>query len=274
MKRKAKTFFLYLLIIMAFMLLLTLWQEHSEQGTGRSGMGISLARPAFAQEDGGSFLEQEAGIAAYTDVGRSIDLVKAKSVLRTVERETNEYIIGSIPLPGYLETEDIHAYIHRDGLIATYYISYEPAAKIVDWNHYKKDEKIDGTKLEIGMLVVSSAAGVPMKDVSYYDFGNPDANKLMVVAKAQRQTSRGRKVEFRLKLPGEFLFYERSFSHTGTSTLYINGAEISHIKKYDTTNYGLLSPMQLSPDEYHTVLIEQYGTDIAFAAIALIYREP
>ena len=51
---------------------------------GAAGMGIFLAKPAFAQEAGMSFLEQEAGIAAYTNLGQKINLTKAKTAFRTV----------------------------------------------------------------------------------------------------------------------------------------------------------------------------------------------
>ena len=265
------------------------------EGSGLSGGGgkdvISLMPPPFigvagaAEEIGGggaapragtTFLEEEAGISAYTNVGETIDLEKAKTAFRTIEYETDEYIIGSVSLPDYPETEDVHAYVHKDGWIVAYYLKEEPAAKIIDWEDYGTDEKITGTKLEDGISVVCNAAGVPMRNIKYYDFRYPNADKLMVVADAL--WSRGTDT-FKLKLPSDFVFYERSFSHRWGdysyswyhSYMYIDDEQISKSEGKSGTNYGLLSPTQLSLDEFHTIKID--GDAPAFGAIVLIYRE-
>ena len=52
-----------------------------------------------AQRAGTTFLKEEAGISAYTNVGEAIDIEKVKTAFRTIEYETSEYIIGSVPLP-------------------------------------------------------------------------------------------------------------------------------------------------------------------------------
>lgn len=262
-----------------------------KKGSESGGRGvISLVAPPFvevagaaeaagggssggaASREGTTFLEEEAGISAYTNVGETIDLEKAKTAFRTIEYETDEYIIGSVPLPDYPETEDVHAYVHKDGWIVTYYLKEEPAAKILDWKDYSKDKKITGSKLEDGMAVVCNAAGVPMRDIKYYDFRYANADKLMIVADALWEPYRGYADAFNIKLPIDFIFYERSFSHHGGSKMYIDEKEISDIG-YDETNYGLLSPTQLSLDEFHTVKIVQGTNDPAFDAIVLIYRE-
>ena len=277
-----------------------------KEGSGLSGGGgkdvISLMPPPFigvagaAEEIGGgggaapragtTFLEEEAGISAYTNVGETIDLEKAKTAFRTIEYETDEYIIGSVPLPDYSENEDVHAYVYKDGWIVVYYLKEEPAAKIIDWEDYGTDEKITGTKLEDGISVVCNAAGVPMKNIKYYDFRYPNANRLMIVADAIWTTHTTD--TFNIMLPSDFVFYERSFSHyvgniyhtfTG-SRMYIDEKEISYVKGEGAesggkTNYGLLSPTQLSLDEFHTVKIVTVHdyTNKVFGAIVLIYRE-
>ncbi|MBC8520937.1 MAG: hypothetical protein H8D26_02950 [Methanomicrobia archaeon] len=268
-----------------------------EKGMGEGGGKgvISLVAPPFigvagAAEGGGSvapragttFLEEEAGISAYTDVEETIDLEKAKTVFRTIEYETDEYIIGSVALPDYPETEDVHAYVHKDGWIVTYYLNEEPAAKILDWADYGTDEKITGTKLEDGMSVVCNAAGVPMRNIKYYDFKYANADKLMVVADALWSPGTD---TFKLKLPSDFVFYERSFSHycresEGNwieSDMYIDEKKISCIYQHpfigEETNYGLLSPTQLSLAVFHTIKITGRNTRGTFDAIVLIYQE-
>jgi len=234
-----------------------------------------------AQRAGTTFLEEEAGISTYTNVGEAIDLEKARTAFRTIENETDEYIIGSVPLPGYPETEDVHAYVHKDGWVVTYYLKEEPVAKILDWEDYSTDEKITGTKLEDGVSVVCAAAGVPIRDPKYYDFRYPNADKLMIIADAQWTEGTD---TFKIKLPSDFVFYARSYSHyaydSDGSTIKIDENDISSIgycRDYSVTNYGQLSPTQLSLDTFHTVSLwhgEGYWTTgEAFDAIVIVYRE-
>lgn len=265
---------------------------YSQDDIGKEGKGgersiSQLIAPLFikASASGGgggaggtSFLVEEAGISAYTNVGEAINIEKAKSAFRTIEYETEEYIIGSVPLPDYPETEDVHAYVHKDGWVLVYYLKDEPAAKIIDWNDYGRDEKIKGTKLEDAISVICNNAGVPIGDIKYYDFRHPNADKLMIVADAIWSSGTD---TFRIKLPSDFVFYERSFSHyckkrSGyytDSRMYIDGNQISHTSE-GGTNYGLILPTQLSLDQFHTIKITGSSYNIgAFGAIVLIYRE-
>ena len=263
--------------------------KKGDKGGGRKGV-ISLVAPSFlsvasasarggggegssaAPRAGATFLEEEAGISAYLNVGETIDLEKAKTAFRTIEYETDEYIIGSVPLPDYAETEDVHAYVHKDGWVVAYYLKEEPAAKILDWEDYGTDEKIKSTKLEDGLSVVCNAAGVPMRDLKYYDFRYPNAGKMMIVADAL--WTRGTDT-FKLKLPSDFVFYERSYSlcsRREPGSMYIDEKRISYVSG-GKTNYGLLSPAQLSLDEFHTIKISCSYYGEIFGAIVLIYRE-
>ena len=267
-----------------------------EKGMAEGGGGdtFSLVAPPFievagaAEVEGGrvatagtSYLEDEAGISAYTYVEETIDLEDAKTAFRTIEHETEEYIIGSVSLPDYAETEDVHAYVHTDGWVVAYYLEAESASKIVDWEDYSTAEIITGTKLEDGVSVVCNAAGVPIIYLKYYDFRYPNADKLMIVADAL-WASAGPDT-FNIKLPSDFVFYERSFSHyfsgcyADVSRMYIDDDEISFIGSDGGTNYGLLSPTKLSVDTFHTIKIIGQGTPYSdgdvFGAIALIYRE-
>jgi hypothetical protein len=232
---------------------------------------------------GTNFLDAEAGISAYTNVGEEIDLEKAKAAFRTIEYETDEYIIGSVPLPDYPEYEDVHAYVHKDGWVVTYYLKDKPVGKIIDWKDYSTDEKIIGTKLEDGLSVACNAAGVPIRNIKYYDFRYPNADKLMIVADAQWTEGTD---TFNIKLPGDFVFYDRSYSHyaydSGGSTMEIDGNEISSLVKCPDSSLwqsGQLSPTQLSLDGFHTVSLRHVESSTygyrghACAAIALIYRE-
>ena len=90
---------------------------------------------------------------------------------------------------------------------------------------------------------------------------------------------------FKIKLPSDFVFYDRSYSHyaydSKASTMKIDGKAISSLGEcdgYSLWKYGQLSPTQLSLDDFHTVSLWHDETSSTYrghacAAIALIYRE-
>lgn len=247
-----------------------LWQGKSPDGKGLSDLGILLTKPAFAQEAGVSFLEQEAGISAWMNAGKSIDLTRAKTVFKTIEKDTNEYVVGSIPLSGYSEREDVHAFVHKDGWIVVYYMKKDPAAKIVDWNNFG-DNKIKGTKLENGIVAVCTKASVSVKDIKYYDFRNPDANKMMMIIAIG---GIGRDKTFKVKMPSAFVFYESSYSYYGQTSanygIYANELKLdgkSLVEGDAGYVYGLFSSNQLTLDTFH-IIKNNYP-----CAVVFVYKE-
>ena len=237
---------------------------------------ISMAEASGVtnNSNGVSFLENEAGISAYTNVGEDIDLELVKDAFRTIEYETSEYIIGSVGLTDYTETEDVHCYIHRNGWIVSYYLSEEPTAKIIDWEDYTAGE-IMGTKLDDGIVVVCNMAGVLPGEIMYYHFNYPNAEDLMIIAEA----CWGHRTDtFYLTLPSDFIFYERSYSHNsihGACTMYIDEQQIDWVNN-EETGYGLLSQSQLPSDEIHDIKLEHSSSSSSYkssGAIVLIYRE-
>lgn len=240
-----------------------------------SAENITLQKPAMETTN---FLEAEAGISAYTNVQQAIDLKKAKNAFRTIEHQTEDYIVGSVPILDYGEEEDVHAYVHKTGWVLTYYLRDEPAAKIVDWKNYGQDGKIFGTKLETGLSVLCSACQVAAREVKYYDFRCPEANKLLIVADAAYRVAED---SFSIKIPSGFWVFERSFLHyhypSSTyyqSVLYLDNKEMSRLSQ-GSSEYGLLSPVQLSVDDFHTVKLSSGSTsNESLCVIVLIYCEP
>jgi len=107
----------------------------------------SFVRSAHAQEGVTSdtvapeatplgFPEDEAGIAAYFKSANPINLNNVKSVFRVIEAQTAEYIIGSVPVTNYPDTEDVHVYVHKDGWFLAYYLAADPVGKIFNWRQY------------------------------------------------------------------------------------------------------------------------------------------
>ncbi len=226
---------------------------------------FTLAEPAFAaetQSEGTNFLEEEAGISAYTNVGQGIDLDKAKTAFKTVEHQTSEYIIGSVGLPEHGETEDVHCYVHKDGWVVAYYLKAEPAAKVINW------ADLSTTKLEEGLGKACNAAGVPFVKATYYNFKYADAEKLMVIID---------KGSFKLKIPGSFVVYERSYSANFLEDddggyLYIDETQI--VSGGTTLKVGTITPTQLKPEAFHIVDVKpKDDVDPVTVAIVLTYKE-
>ena len=232
---------------------------------GWLGGALALARPAFAQEiqaTGLTFLEKEAGISAYTDVGQRINLVRARAAFRTIERQTDEYIIGSVPLPGKDGYWDVHVFVHRAGWLIAYYHRDWSTGKIIDWGNPAQ------TNLEAALGVVTAAAGVHFVSMDFYDFRFPDARKLLVITDSDT---------FRIMIPSEFVVYNRAYSLIDDSRrgwserarMLINEREIARAANIYGTTIGTISPGILAPGVYHNITVADDGS----AAIILTYSE-
>ncbi len=260
----------------------------SKPGQPTNGPVFSLQAPPFVgivnAEEGSvaSIIEDEAGIAAYFQASFGINLNDVRDIYRTIELETADYIIGSVPLPNYYdETEDVHVYVHRDGWILAYYLAGDPVGKIYDWIMYRTTGNIT-TKLENTLAVVAAEAGVPFPGVTYYHFRYPNATHLMLIAE-QAYAFSGSNCgysqywaadSFSVKLPGTFAYYERSWSlgSTNYAEYVLNGARIYYHGSGLWSSRGTLTTAQLLPDQFHYIAVKAcYG--YAYGGLALIYRE-
>ncbi|MFW9949209.1 MAG: hypothetical protein ACFFKA_03665, partial [Candidatus Thorarchaeota archaeon] len=220
------------------------------------------------------FLENEAGLACYTNVSYTLNLANAKSQFRTIEADDPNYVVGSLELPGLPETEDVHCFVHKDGWIVTYYLKAEPVSKIIDWSYYSAGT-LSETKLSLGLDKMCLALSIFLTYINYYDFEFPNANKLKLIIE---ETTGQSTDSFDIKLTSTFNYYERSWSHYvssgGYSYLRLNGYQISYVYS-GTFNYGELTPAQLTLDVFHNVEVYISNTNtIGYGAIALVYYEP
>lgn len=246
-----------------------------------AGQTFLLVNPVFAQSSSTemTFLEEEAGISMYIDIGRSIDLAVAKTAYRTIEKETSNYTVGSIALPGLPESEDVHCFVHKDGWIVVYYFKAEPIGKIIDWSYWSGG-KLTKNKLQVGLEQMGNALGASVTGAKYYHFQYPNANKYMIIIETLVV---GGEDSFNITIPFEFTVYERSWSHYAEYTYYgtypsyfeIDGNAINSITADDETKYGQLSVAQLSLGMVHTVSVSgRYSNRLYGVAIALAYQEP
>ncbi len=259
---------------------------------GRGSATIALKAPAFVgvasaqdgQRSGTNFLEQEAGLSAYANAGRTINLSNIRPVYRTIERETGDYLIGSVPATDYTEAWDVHVFAHRDGWVVAYYLNNEPAVKIMDWRHYNGAAALD-TQLDNVLKLVLNMVGVIPSQISYYHFRYPNATHVMIVA--DYEGSERAWDTFQVQIPGTFIVYERAWLHVlyavggSGSQLRLDDVQLNNLPScyqcWQEARYGELQLQQLLPEQLHTVsLYNDYKGDNnghSVGAVSLIYQE-
>jgi hypothetical protein len=251
-----------------------------------AGQPFLLVNPVFAQSVSSetTFLEEEAGMSIYINIGRSIDLAVAKTVYRTIEKETSNYTVGSVALPGLPESEDVHCFVHKDGWIVAYYLEAEPIGKIIDWAYWSGGT-LTKNKLQVGLEQMGNALGASVTGAKYYHFQYPYANKCMLIIETLLGTGGYEEDSFNITIPLEFTVYERSWSHYSehaysgspySSDFKIDGDIIDTIDSTSPlTKYGQLTVAQLSSGIVHTVSVSGlYSGKLYGVCIALAYQEP
>ncbi len=234
---------------------------------GRAAPGRALARPPFlagvAAADAdtsaiGQKLDAEAGISAYVQTG-PIDLTLIRGQFRTIELDTADYIVGSVPVDGYYEHYDPHVYVHRSGWILAYYLKTDPAAKIID-QHAKK---IDTDKLKTVVGKLAALAGTSAEGIAYYDFRYPNANRILIVAEDSANGN-----DFRLQLPLSYSYNELSFA-TDYNGIYVDNVYVNYVYGANYAHYGTLTLAQLTPGVTHAIRLNS-----GFGAIVIVHRVP
>ena len=245
----------------------------------KAGNTLPLAQPAFAQEAGKSFLEEEAGISLYVNVGEEIDLSQAKGLYKVLEDETDSYLIGTVELSGYEKWEGWwpHVWIHKDGWIVVYYLKEEPTSRLMDWFYYDRagGGEISTTTLREVLLGVASDLKLDLtkiqEDMRYYHWQYPEAKKLLVVL----DTTNAGSDSFKYTIPGSLKLYEASGSHFGNvgccgrwSQTAIDGEVFKKGGDGKYVTVGNLAPKWTSQGVTHEVILRHHG---GWTGIALFF---
>ena len=204
------------LIVLSLLLALAVLSLAPQPAAPASGgNAIALKAPSFvkvasAQEGAGAqdapdaapmgFPQDEAGISAYFKSASPVTLADVRGVFRVIETETADYIIGSVDVVDYVETYDVHVFVHRDGWFVAYYLNTDPVAKMVDIRNY--DGSHIDTVFEKTLNIVAVSAGVPVSGLKYYDFRYPNATNLMLIGEVMETASSD--ASFTVKLPSAF----------------------------------------------------------------------
>jgi hypothetical protein len=221
-----------------------------------------------SSESGTSFLVTEAGFCAYGNVGREINLTKAKLAFRGLEYVCEDYLIGSVPIPGYSESEDAHVYVHRTGWIVAYYTKEEFIAKII-----KNFMTPDDNKLEDAITAICATLPCSKPNISYYDFRYPTANTVLIVGDESKTYYYNN--TFRIYIPSEiasnisrvewYYYSDGFYSSFGMHGQVIcSGATQSYglITLIPKEYPGELKPTELKMDTSTTIWVYQGSTGL------------
>ena len=225
-----------------------------------------------------SFIENEAGISCSTKLD-SADISVAASAYKNIEAQTEEYIIGSIALKDYGETEDVHVYLASTGEMIAYYLKHEPVGKIIDWRH-DQTGALAGSKLEDAMQKVCDALSVSLPEVKYYHFRYPEATDIKIIVDERHYGTD----TYVFQIPEDHLIDYSGWSFCLWGGGYCGGTNSIAID--DTTlfsgggsggwyyRYGEISSDLISPDGNHTFTTISTDKDChgSYGAMILLYH--
>ena len=171
-----------------------------------------------------AFAANEAGISAYINVGKSINLDQAAGAYKIIEDRTSTYVIGIVSVPNETDYELPHVYTSSDGWIMAYYAKEQPRALIMPWGQFDRNNPdlslLNNTRLEEAISKVSGAIGVSYSSITlntkYYDFQYPEANALTLIAESRGINGVD---SFRFKVPNEFTIYNASWEYYSYDSL-------------------------------------------------------
>jgi hypothetical protein len=222
-------------------------------------VGIPLARAAVSS----SFLDNEAGIAAYAKAPGAIDLGAARRGYKIVERETADFVLGWVPpRAGLSDDFNVKVYVSRDGWVVAHHLRDEATSKFIDWG--SNNDGTFQTYLEEALLVVASSAGIRAGQVGYYHYGYPTADALLVLVGA----STGAEKKFSFTVPSGLAVSDTSWSIArGSSCVALN---IQGQRVGDTcgTAFGKLA-IATPRDRPTEIVVGGFG----YGAIVFVYKE-
>jgi hypothetical protein len=219
-------------------------------GIAQEKNSTELVAPSI--DNGMAFPEGEAGLAAYISTGQKVDLAKIKTIFSNVEDVGDNYIVGVVPISDWGGNINVHLYADTDGWIVSYLKKDEPVSMVMQWGTSDADNPtigvIKSTTLEDALYKAGDAAGVGIvaSAVKYYDFGFPNANRMMIVVKVQPND--GSSIH-QIEIPANYMLFDSAYyhyeyffgwttdyqrvTHFTQSTLKIDGSAISNA----ATNY-------------------------------------
>ncbi len=177
------------------------------------GIALLFAGSACAAVD---FPADEAGISAYVKANDSITIDDVKPAFATTERETDDYIIGTVAMSGHSEEQCPHVYVSTDGWVVAYYPDDRSSGWLLPWHYYSGGD-ISTTTLNETIVKVCDQINGTATGLKYYDFRHPDATKMMIIVESTTGSN-----WFNITIPTSFATSAVDWSHYA-STYYSGG---------------------------------------------------
>lgn len=241
-----------------------------------------LAVPALA---GASFLEDEAGISASAKL-TAVDLNLAAAAYKNIERQTDDYIVGSIAIDDYPESDDVHVYLDVSGDIIAYYRNTEDICKMLDWKHYTAGQPMS-TKLEWALNKVCQAMAQTLPPVKIYDFRYPQAQQIKIIVDEKLKS--GGTEDFRIRIPNNYtinrvgwsvyILNAGGYGSSTNTTLYVDENTAENQLYTGGTGGWLIAQGEVpdtlisADDTYHTVSFTGDKDGNIYTAIVIVYTE-
>jgi hypothetical protein len=242
----------------------------SPQPAAAAQQEIMLQSPQLDNVVMQSSFETEAGIAAYFKATSTINLTSSglRSKFRTIEAATSNYIIGQVAVGNYGESEDAKVYVSRSGWILAYYLSGDPAAKMVDIEAFRSSRRLTGSKLETVLRSVAQGAGKPVANVKFYDFRNPGATKLLLAGEYFNDND----AVFNFTPPASYNYYEYSVIARSTGSNAEVRLENTSVLPFSNGNhYQAIDSLNVSVGTVNRISSNRYVDGAA--VLAIVYGE-
>lgn len=252
-----------------------------------SSNSLSLIQPEFivnaaqnsSSNNGASFLEKEAGISAYIKVNQTIDLEKIKAAFKSLEVPSTNYLVGEVEIPKLPEHIQPHVYVNADGWIVAYYSAYDPASKIIEWIRYSEKGEVTTTLSDaIGIIYGSLGLAAPAeKDIAYYNFKYPDANRILMVYESFEPLGNNAKDGFYLTAPSGITRSVTSWSlyrgpigwgYAGVN-ISVDGTEIARLDSNDVVSVGDFSS-SIKTDFRHRIDAAMWCNNCPYSGVGVV----
>ena len=154
------------------------------------------------------FPADEAGICAWVKAKSSVpNLNAAVPAFAAIERQTDDYIIGTVAMSGHNEQQRPHVYVSTDGYVVAYYPNDRPVSWLLPWYYYSGGP-IPTTTLKEAAQIVCDQIGGTTTGLKYYDFRHPDATKMMIIVESTTGSE-----WFKVTIPSDYTVHRVDWSH-------------------------------------------------------------
>jgi hypothetical protein len=166
------------------------------------------------------FPADEAGICAWVKAKSSVpNLNAAVPAFATIERQTDDYIIGTVAMSWHTEEEYPHVYVSTDGWVVAYYPNDRSSGWLLPWYYYSGGP-ISTTTLKEAAQIVCDQIGGTTTGLKYYDFRHPEATKMMIIVESTTGSE-----WFKVTIPTNYTTSRVDWSHYGSTTCYISSTD-------------------------------------------------